>query len=64
MAWGRTKTDRSGPKRGKGHWGHKADAKQAAKRSRRREDHESWDHGDTEELALEAGRRTLRKSPW
>ena len=39
MAWGRVKTEHAGAKRGKGYWGHKADAKQASKRSRRRDDH-------------------------
>jgi hypothetical protein len=38
MAWGRTKTEHSGPKRGKGQWGRKAAAKEVSKRSRRRED--------------------------
>lgn len=35
MAWGRTKTEHSGPKRGKGYWGRKAEAKQASKLARR-----------------------------
>lgn len=39
MAWGRVKAEHAGPKRGMGYWGRKADAKQASKRSRRREDH-------------------------
>ena len=38
MAWGRIKAEHAGPKRGKGYWGRKADAKQASKRSRRRDD--------------------------
>jgi hypothetical protein len=38
MAWGRIKTEHSGPKRGKGFWGKKAVAKAAGKRARRRED--------------------------
>ena len=38
MAWGRTKTEHSGPKRGKGYWGHKAEAKQASKLARRDDD--------------------------
>lgn len=37
MAWGQVKSEHGGPKRGKGYWGRKADAKQASKRSRRRE---------------------------
>jgi hypothetical protein len=37
MAWGRVKSEHGGPKRGKGYWGRKADAKQASERSRRRE---------------------------
>jgi len=38
VAWGRCKTEHSGPKRGRGYWGRKAEAKEASKRSRRRED--------------------------
>jgi hypothetical protein len=40
MAWGRTKTEHAGPKRGRGYWGRKAEAKQAGKRARRRADRE------------------------
>ncbi|MDZ4170255.1 MAG: hypothetical protein U1E26_11475 [Coriobacteriia bacterium] len=43
MAWGRTKTEHSGPKRGKGYWGRKAEAKKASNLTRRREDHEAAD---------------------
>jgi hypothetical protein len=46
MAWGRTKTEHCGPKRGKGHWGRKAVAKETAKRSRRREDRLASDSAD------------------
>jgi hypothetical protein len=49
MAWGRTKTEHSGPKRGKGHWGRKAAAKAASKRYRRREDRAACDLADPEE---------------
>jgi hypothetical protein len=39
MAWGRRiKAEHSGPKRGRGYWGRKAEAKQASKRARRRQD--------------------------
>jgi hypothetical protein len=38
MAWGRTKTEHTGPKRGKGYWGRKAEAKQASRVARRGED--------------------------
>lgn len=38
MAWGRTKTEHSGPKRGMGHLGRKAVAKATSKRWRRLED--------------------------
>jgi hypothetical protein len=46
MAWGRTKTQHSGPKRGKGHWGRKAMAKAVSKRFRRREDRLACDPAD------------------
>jgi len=51
MAWGRIKTEHAGPKRGKGYWGKKADAKQASKRSRRCEDHIAT-HAAIDEAAL------------
>lgn len=38
MAWGRIKTEHSGPKRGRGYHGRKAEAKAASKRVRRRND--------------------------
>ncbi len=38
MAWGRVKSEHGGAKRGKGYWGHKAEAKQASRRARRRDD--------------------------
>lgn len=38
MAWGRIRTRHAGAKRGRGHWGRKAEAKAAAKRCRLRED--------------------------
>lgn len=38
MAWGRIKSVHAGAKRGKGHWGPKAVAKQASRRARRRDD--------------------------
>jgi hypothetical protein len=38
MAWGKTSTKHAGAKRGRGHWGRKAEAKAASKRCRRRED--------------------------
>jgi hypothetical protein len=46
MAWGRTKTEHSGPKRGKGHWGRKAMAKAVSRRFRRREDRLACDPTD------------------
>jgi hypothetical protein len=46
MAWGRTKTEHSGPKRSKGHWGRKAMAKAVSKRFRRREDRLACDPSD------------------
>ena len=71
MAWGRTKTNHSGPKRGKGHWGRKAEAKAASKRSRRREDKLFSDPAtegeaapDVEEFVCEASRCTLEGSEW
>lgn len=38
MAWGKPKTEHSGPKRSKGYWGRKAEAKQASRLARRDED--------------------------
>jgi len=71
MAWGRTKTNHCGPKRGKGHWGRKAEAKAASKRSRRREDRPFSDPATEGEAVLdvdgfvsEASRRTLEGSEW
>lgn len=38
MAFGRIKTEHGGAKRGRGFWGHKAEAKHASRRIRRRHD--------------------------
>lgn len=46
MAWGRIKTEHSGAKRGKGFWGRKAEAKQASRRVRRRNDRTVAAHRD------------------
>jgi len=50
MAWGRTKTEHSGPKKGKGYWGRKAEAKQASKQARREEDRRISHAGGDEQL--------------
>jgi hypothetical protein len=57
MAWGRTKTEHSGPKRGKGYWGHKAEAKRASKLARREEGRRISAAGH-EDAASEAERRS------
>jgi len=71
MAWDRTKTNHRGPKRGKGHWGRKAEAKAASKRSRRREDRlfsdpatEGEAIAGVQEFVLEPSQRTLEDSEW
>jgi hypothetical protein len=55
MAWGRVKTEHSGPKWGKGFWGRKAEAKQVSKRARRREDRSACNAAD-EDAASEPER--------
>ncbi len=57
MAWGRVKSEHGGPKRGKGYWGKKVDAKQASKRSRRREDHVAA-HSAIDEAAPSASEKS------
>jgi hypothetical protein len=49
MAWGTPKTEHSGPKRGKGFWGRKAEAKQVSRRARRAQDRRisTGDHDDS-----------------
>jgi hypothetical protein len=54
MAWGRTKTEHCGPKKGKGHWGRKAVAKATSKRSRRREDRDATDQAGSDDQARPA----------
>jgi hypothetical protein len=63
MAWGRTKTEHCGPKRGKGYWGRKAVAKAVSKRFRRREDRIACDPVDpagSDEQALPADALKVR----
>lgn len=51
MAWGRRiKSEHSGAKQGRGYWGRKAEAKQAGKWARRRQDRlsaDSWTQDDS-----------------
>ncbi len=61
MAWGRTKTEHCGPKRGKGHWGRKAVAKAVSRRFRRREDRLACDtQTGSDEQALPADALEVR----
>jgi hypothetical protein len=47
-AWGRSKSEHAGPKRGKGFWGRKAVAKATSRRARRRDDRAVVDAGRRE----------------
>jgi non-ribosomal peptide synthetase component E (peptide arylation enzyme) len=48
MAWGRSRSEHAGPKRGKGFWGRKAVAKAISRRARRRDDRALVDAGRRE----------------